>query len=204
VLAGAAQFLAMFLASPLVCLRWGLGFGILVAAGLVLSLAVLNAILFARAHRILYPEAVADRVKHAIIMCVSFPLSARSADAVLRRLFAGLPAPAVVMSLGDTKVSRAALQTWWRDLAHPLAMDALDETSKAIAEEDLARERAFWDAWIRQHGLEAWIETEAREWSEGDRSECPRCLARFLHAAGECPECPGVVLVPKPGEAHVG
>ncbi len=202
--AGAVQFMAMFLVSPLICLRWGLGLGILFSAGLVLVLAVLNSVLYVRAHRSLYPEASGDRIKHALIMCVSFPLSARSADAVLRHCFAGIPAPAVVMSLGDSTASREPLQVWWRDLAHPLAVHELDEAAKRIVDETLVRERLFWSDWIARNGMRAWLETDTRAWSEGDRTECPRCLARFIQSEGECPECPGVRLVPKPGEAHVG
>jgi hypothetical protein len=202
--ASVLQFAAMFALAPLLCRRFGLGLGILFAGGVVLLLALVNAGLYARAHRRLYPEAAADRIKHALIMCISFPLSARAGDAVLRRLFAGLPAPAVVMSLGDPAGARTALLRWWRDLFYPLTLTELEESAQKIVAEHLARERAFWTEWIQQHKLEIWLEETAADWLDGDLSECPRCRAHYLQAEGDCLECPGVQLRPKQGDGHVG
>ena len=192
---GGLQVVGMFGLAPLLVMRFGLSIGLLWAAAGVFSLALLNAVCFFRGHRVLYPQATHERWKASVIMVVSFPMSARSADLLTRRALLTFQAPAVVAALCEPEHNRIAMQQWYRDVQFPLSFDELDGEVREVVEGYQAWRATQWEAWWEGDARAEWRTLSSSDVQEG-RRVCPRCLIDFHPETKTCPDCPGVRLNP--------
>jgi hypothetical protein len=141
---------------------------------------------FLRAHRALYPEQKEGRWQQVIVLALS-PFSAiRANDVLLRDLFCAFHPLAVGCVLLSKGKSRAQAE---RTLRQSLFRTDDDATSS-----EAAMRRAL-EAFLVKIGMpsQELLNAPQRE-SENCQTYCPLCLAQFVLAEGECPDCGDVQL----------
>ena len=194
-----ALFLFIFVMFPLVVcwqglsntwpeiliMLFGLWFGVVVA--------------YYRAHRAVCPELASERRSHAFVIALT-PMSAvRAFDVLTKERLAGAHPLAVARILCSKEVFQEFARDVWRDLVHfPRAFEA-GVASEADAVTAWNREllRQGCEDLLREVGLEP-ADLLAPPNPEDDRTVgyCLRCRSQYVHANGECPHCPGVVIQP--------
>jgi hypothetical protein len=151
------------------------------AAGVWVGMATTFALLL-RAHRRLFPSRTHERWT-AALPCLLLPTSAmRAYDALARHVFAGHPPLLVAALLLEPVAAEARLARRERELAWP--------TRDELATGDASARRAELAALTRLRQQIALPPTA----SPPAEPHCPRCLERYVAAAGECPDCPGVAI----------
>jgi hypothetical protein len=199
-LTAAAIFGWVFLATPLFIGSLGLALTwpwLLI--GLVL-LCGLNAALFFRAHRRLYPERDDERFAHLLMALLFPPAGMRARDLLSRPLLETFHPLAVAKELCPATEFDDLAGRVVRELRHPrpprsgLAVEALSvwsgfhESLRQAVEQFLVR-----------HGLSPDQFTVPPTPSDPEcRSYCPRCHAQFVRVDGGCSDC-GVALARFPG-----
>jgi hypothetical protein len=141
---------------------------------------------FLRAHRALYPEQKEGRWQQVMVLALS-PFSAiRANDALLRDLFCAFHPVAMGHVLLSKAESRVQAE---RTLRHSLFRTNQDATSS-----DAAMHRAL-ESFLAETGMppEELLSPPHRE-SENCQTYCPLCLAQFVLAEGECPDCGEIQL----------
>jgi hypothetical protein len=141
---------------------------------------------FLRAHRALYPEQKEGRWQQVMVLALS-PFSAiRANDVLLRDLFCAfhpLAAGYVLLSKEEFRVQAE------RILRQSLFRADGDATSS-----DTSIRRGL-ESFLMKIGMppEELLNAPQRE-SENCQTYCPLCLAQFVLAEGECPDCGDVQL----------
>jgi len=149
---------------------------------------------FLRAHRALYPEQEEGRWQQVMVLALS-PFSAiRANDALLRDLFCAfhpLAVGSVLLSKGEFRVQAQ------RNLRQSLFRRHGDTTSSD------APMRRVLESFLLKTGMppEELLSPPLRE-SENCQTYCPLCLAQFVLAEGECPDCGDVQLKKFPPDAE--
>ncbi len=141
---------------------------------------------FLRAHRALYPEQKEGRWQQVMVLALS-PFSAiRANDVLLRDLFCAFHPVAVASVLLSKEDARAQAE---RNLRQSLFRADWDTASS-----DAAIRRAL-ESFLAKNGIprEELLRPPRRE-SQNCRTYCPLCLAQFVLAEGECPDCGDVQL----------
>jgi hypothetical protein len=141
---------------------------------------------FLRAHRVLYPEQKEGRWQQVMVLVLS-PFSAiRANDVLLRDLFCAFHPLAVACVLLSKEDARAQAE---RNLRQSLFRTDWDAASS-----DAAMRRAL-ESFLAKNGIprEELLRPPRRE-SQNCRTYCPLCLAQFVLAEGECPDCGDVQL----------
>ena len=141
---------------------------------------------FLRAHRALYSGQKEGRWQQVMVLALS-PFSAiRANDVLLRDLFCAfhpLAVAWVLLSKEDVRVQ-----------AERTLRQSLFRTDKDAASSDAAMRRAL-ESFLAKNGMpqEELLRPPLRE-SGNCRTYCPLCLAQFVLAEGECPDCGEVQL----------
>jgi len=141
---------------------------------------------FLRAHRALYPERKEGRWQQVMVLVLS-PFSAiRANDVLLRDLFCAFHPLAVSCVLLSKEDARAQAE---RNLRQ-----SLFRTDRDAASSDAAMGRAL-ESFLAKNGIprEELLRPPRRE-SQNCQTYCPLCLAQFVLAEGECPDCGDVQL----------
>src|SRR5258708_38751069 len=141
---------------------------------------------FLRAHRALYPEQKEGRWQQVMVLVLS-PFSAiRANDVLLRDLFCAFHPVAVASVLLSREDARAQAE---RNLRQ-----SLFRTDGDAASSDAAMRRAL-ESFLAKNGMprEELLRPPRRE-SQNCQTYCPLCLAQFVLAEGECPDCGDVQL----------
>jgi len=141
---------------------------------------------FLRAHRALYPEQKEGRWQQVMVLALS-PFSAiRANDVLLRDLFCVFHPLAVGCVLLSNEESRVQAEQYLRQSL--FRMDA------NLTSSDAAMRRAL-ESFLAKTGMprEELLRSPRRE-SHNCRTYCPLCLAQFVLAEGECPDCGEVQL----------
>ena len=156
-------FVALFVAAPLVSLRFGFAqIGLLILAALFV-LNVIASIAFFRTHKRVEPANRAHRWTHALVMLVSTPAAIRAMDQITRgalREFDPIAVAARVAGEEDREVRRML-----RELAHPIG------GAEPGARYAAARAAGF------------------KHVDEVARGACPRCLAQYDETVERCADC---------------
>ena len=140
---------------------------------------------FLRAHRALYPEQKEGRWQQVMVLALS-PFSAMRANDVLSRdLFCAFHPMAVACVLLSKEDARVQAE---RTLRQNLFRAGTEASS------DAAMLRAL-ESFLARNGMprEELLRPPPRE-SQNCRTYCPLCLAQFVLAEGECPDCGDVQL----------
>lgn len=186
-------FVVLFVAVPAVVTLYGLERLIIPVAVGILALALQIAFLFFRAHRKLYPAESHERFENTLKMILCPPVSLRAADVLTRNLLAEYSPIVVANVLGcEQKFAREFVL----DLQHPLKHEVSDDdAAETIGWMSAAQLKACLEHVARDRKTAAKSLLQAAQ-REGDSvSYCPRCGVQFVVGDGECPDCPGVVLV---------
>lgn len=141
---------------------------------------------FWRAHRRLYPEVKEGRWQQVTVHALS-PFSAiRANDLLLRDLFCTFHPVAVGHILLSNKESRAQAGRILRQVV--FRTDGYADTSGAPMRRAL-------ESFLKKNGMppEELLQSPKRE-SDNCQTYCPLCLAQFVLAEGECPDCGDVTL----------
>jgi hypothetical protein len=141
---------------------------------------------FLRAHRALYPEQKDGRWQQVMVLALS-PFSAiRANDVLLRDLFCAFHPDAVGYVLLSKDEARVQAE---RNLRHSMFRMDWHFTSS-----DAPMLRAL-QAFLMKVGMPPGdlLNAPQRE-SENCQTYCPLCLAQFVLAEGECPDCGDVQL----------
>lgn len=195
---GLAQWLWMFVVAPVTLFLVDGTMIIATLGGFLILMVAANVGFFARRHLQLFPDERWARWEAAAMMCVSWPMAARSADTLSRHRLAGFHPFAVVMSLPDSVSRTHYLGRALRATEFPLGLEELDPLGHEIV-----RWQAGWHfERFRELAAERDFEVEAirlpLEFEPEARSYCPRCLATFMQERPECSYCHGIALRPAP------
>jgi hypothetical protein len=141
---------------------------------------------FLRAHRSLYPGQKEGRWQQVMVLALA-PFSAiRANDILLRDLFCQFHPLAVANVLLSQKEFRAEAERTFRKTLFRIDADA--------ASSDAAMRRAL-ESFLPKAGMprEELLRPPHRE-SQSCQTYCPLCLAQFVLAEGQCPDCGEVAL----------
>jgi len=141
---------------------------------------------FLRAHRALYPGQKDGRWQQVMVLVLS-PFSAiRANDVLLRDVFCAFHPLAVAFVLLSKEESRVQAE---RNLRQ-----SFFRTDRDAAASDAVMQRAL-ESFLTKTGMPRaeLLRPPLRE-SENCRTYCPLCLAQFVLAEGECPDCGEVQL----------
>jgi len=164
----------------------------------LLTLTVTTATLFARAHRILYPDAHDERFTHTLTIALAPTSAMRAHDALSRPLLESQHPLAVAGVCLDDRDFREFTRRILLDLRHPALPPCSSDMAEAQATERFFRETllATAEEFLEQRGVQPEDLCRAPVPSdESSRSYCPRCEAQFTSAEGQCADCGGLKLV---------
>jgi hypothetical protein len=191
----------LFVLAPV--LIWLLGFrlcwlGLLVG---LLALTTSTAVLFHRVHKRFYPAAEDDRFTHTFITLLSPATTIRAHDVLSRPLFETFHPLALARVLCSEPEFRTYARAWWRQIAFP-SLPACPRP-EAVAQAAEAHWRGVlqeaMEKFLNQSGLNRDALAQPPAPLDGtSRSYCPRCLAQFTVASGDCPDCGGLPLADFP------
>lgn len=203
-----AFFLFLYVMVPLAASFLPLIWYILPVAAIMWLAVPIVAVQYYRAHRKLYPERRSDRVMNVIQMVLCPPVAIRACDLLsIDAMSRFHPVLTASLLLGDD--AAAFYGPAIRDLRYPL---------KCGKSADKAADVASWYANAELEATAGFLKTErpaALEacftpppWDGVSTSYCPRCLCQFTVGTGDCPDCPGVGVVPisdlqRKGAPHV-
>jgi len=188
-------FLFLFAFTPALAFTFGL-MPLIVPVGCVMvALAVEIGILFHRAHKKLYPEESSERLESLVKMILCPPVSIRAADILTKNLLAEY-SPIVLASVLPDANEQQFVRGVILDLQHPLGHEISDEAALQTIEWTTKEQLNVCLAQIKAGRHLKPEELLAPAQREGNSvSYCPRCRCQFVINAGECPDCPGVMLV---------
>lgn len=189
----------LYIFVPAVVWRTGLERHIIPTAIAMLLSAILISAVFFLAHRQLYPDATSQRIGHVFKMVLCPPAAIRAHDhVVLGALTAFHPLVAAQLVL-DKGEAQSLAGSVLRDLACPLPYQLDDPQAAAIVAWHAATERAAAEAFLRQECELVPDDLLAPPaWDGHGTVYCPRCHGQLNTTRADCPDCPGVSLLPTP------
>jgi hypothetical protein len=181
-----ALFVYCFCTLPAAMLLWSLTvlWPVLLAALAVLVLSI--AFGFWRLHTSLWPADASIRRSELAHMLLYPPAAMRAHDHLAHRVcvpYHPLTA-AAVLCRPDVFAAFAAGEL--RRMLHPLATETAPTRDEIAAVHDM----------LRRQNLRPGDLLQAPPADATSRAFCPRCLAAYAVAEGDCADCPGVGLVP--------
>jgi hypothetical protein len=170
-------------------------FVIPVAAVMLLTASIV-AVQYSRAHRTLYPLRKSDRVSNIVKMVLCPPVAIRAGDILSIEAMSRFH-PVVLGNLLLGADASDFFRTLIRDLQYPLRHDHADAQCLSIV---------AWFVTTERNAIADFLKTECSTtfdallippvWDGISTAYCPRCLCQFMVSAGECPDCPGVTMLP--------
>ncbi len=190
--------LYLFLLAP--ALIWHFGFKLCwlgLLAGLI-AIMTATAVLFYRAHKILYPQADDERLTQFIMILLSPPNTMRAHDILSRPLLESFHPLAVARAFCAHEQLQELARRVWLDLRHPAPPLCPHDTAGAQAVENAGRKALQQAAenFLKQSDLDPEALGHApTPADESCRAYCPRCEAQFTTPTGTCADCGGLPLV---------
>ena len=201
-------FLFLYVVVPIAASFLPLVLYILPVAAVMWLTVPIVAVQYYRSHKTLYPSRRWERVMNVIQMALCPPVAIRTCDLLsLDAMSRFHPVLTGSLLLGDNAVSFYGPIV--RDLQHPLSCGRNDSATLEVASWHASAERTAIAAFLKTEqpsAFEACLTPPA--WDKISTSYCPRCLCQFTVSSGECPDCPGVGILPvsdvqKKEQAHV-
>lgn len=200
-------FIFIYVIIPIVVNLYGLNRLIIPAAIIMFVTALFISAYYWHVHKIFYPSQLLERISNTARMILCPPTAIRAADFMtLKGMSQYHPLLLARLFLGSDSLTFA--RTVISDLNYPLRHEIMDSRALAII------------SWHRTNELDACIKFLNKEysitfdellvppsWDGVSSTYCPRCSCQFAAQSGECPDCPGVELVPfshaqKLGKTH--
>jgi hypothetical protein len=190
-------FVLIFFITPIAVYLYGLNHTIIPVAIIIFATDLFISAYYWHIHRIYYPSHYLERISNTIKMILCPPSCIRSVDLMA---FSGMsryhPLLLAHLLLPPDNFFAFA-HTVIRDLNYPIRHETTDSRALAIA------------SWHRMTELDACIKLLNKEysmasdvflappsWDGASFAYCPRCLCQFATQSRECPDCPGVELIP--------
>lgn len=155
-------------------------------------------VLFHRAHKRLFPEAEDERFTHSIIVLLSPASSIRALDLLSRPLLENFHPLATAQVFCKETAFAGLAQACLRELRYPALPLCPRPEPAAQAAESYARALVLksLETFLKRNSLQPETLLRPPPQEPGCRSFCPRCQAQFTAAAGSCPDCGGLELLP--------
>lgn len=181
------------MAAPLIVWWFGLAQCWWAVVPLLLLISVPTAITFRRAHTRLYPELREERGNHFLLVLLSPANAIRAGDLLSKPLLETFHPLAVARVLAPAESFSRLASASLRRLRHPR------RTLAPELVEWQQRELTLVESLLRREGVdvERLLAPPAAS-DPGISSCCPRCLAQFRVASGDCTDCGEVALMPFP------
>lgn len=192
-----ALFVYLFALAPALVLYFRMTVMLIPIAFGMLVIAIQISIEFYVLHRKLYPDANEDRISNLIKMILCPPVSIRACDLITEHLLGNFN-PLVVghLLLSGDRFRDFASRTL-RNLKYPPEGYFTDRRAKRIT---------VWQNHILLRIASGYLRNVPKMGGDFLRPPlpndstvhvyCPRCLCQFIQVEGDCPDCPGVKLLP--------
>lgn len=196
-----AFFIFLYVITPIMVSAYGLNRLVIPIALIMLLSALFLSVRYFRAHKTLFPSQSHDRISNVVKMILCPPFAIRAADCLtLNAMSRFHPVLLANLLLGTDSVAftRAVIS----DLKHPIQYDLTDPRSSSIVSWYAACELDICTKFLEaQHATILHDLLGPPPWDGVSSAYCPRCSCQFATRSGECPDCPGVELLPFSG-AH--
>ena len=187
-------FIYLFLVAVPLILHFGFGqFGLWLLVGMLAQTTTI-AILFRRAHKSLYPDAVEERLKPFLTMLLAPPAAIRAPDLLARHLLEHFHPLAVAQVLCSPDQFKSFSRQTLLDMRYPLLPVCPTNEPEPRATEQ-------WFRAARQETAEKFLQSAGlkpdeltalpRPTEPANQSCCPRCGAQFVTRTGTCSDCGG-------------
>ena len=197
-----ALFAYLFVLAPAVIWRLGFQSSWLPLLVCLLGLTLTTAIVFHRAHKVLYPTAEDERFTHFLIILLSPATAIRANDILSRPLLENCHPLALAKRFCSPRQFRLLAENFLREL-HYSAPNRRESTGP------LAAETAQYWRMALQKDLEQFLKVNGLDPAQllqppvpADATSlayCPRCLQQFSTREGKCEDCGGLALLPLSG-----
>lgn len=189
-LIGSLLFLYLFVGLPIMLYLTSIERTWLSLLILLISLALIQSMIYALAHSRLYPETPWNGIGEAMLMILSPPLAIRAVDHLSSPLFSDTPFFIALRVLLPVSSMRNFLLTLQRDLLYPVA----DDSENPEVQSCLRETRSRWMELIQKLSMDLGfhIPEEALNPPERrsiDKSYCPRCHHTYVISEGVCNDC---------------
>jgi hypothetical protein len=194
-----AEFIYLFFLGPAAIGYLGLKYcWPMLLAGL-LTLDLLVAWRFYRAHRVLFPEDDDERFSQTLTILLAPCSAARANDLLSRYVLEQFHPLAVARQLASPTAFRHLAAHWLRELHYPAQPVCPVRAPEAQTIE--ADSRAHWLELINEFLLALGLNPvellqPPAAMDDTCHQYCPRCLSQFAAGARECPDCGGITLAP--------
>lgn len=191
-----AFFIFLYVITPIMVSIYGLDLFVIPVAVIMLLTSLFVSVKYFHTHKALYPSQSSDRLSNVTKMILCPPIAIRAADlltlnAMLR--FHPLLLANLLLGSGSAVFERTIIN----DLKHPIRHDLTDPQALSIVSWYAACERDLCIKFLEAQNSTAWNDILAPpSWDGVSTAYCPRCSCQFLTGSGECPDCPGVELLP--------
>lgn len=191
-----AFFIFLYVITPIMVNAYGLIRFVIPVAVVMLLSALFVSVTYFRAHKALYPSQSHDRLSNVVKMILCPPVAIRAADLLtLNAMSRFHPVLLANLLLGSDSV--AFTRTVISDLKHPIRHDLTDPRALSIVSWHAACELDACTKFLEAHNSTTLDDFLAPpSWDGISSAYCPRCSCQFATRSGECPDCPGVELLP--------
>jgi len=189
-------FAYLYVILPVLVCKHGLTSHMISAAAIILFSTALICLQFFLGHRKLHPQAGFERTGDVVKMMLCPPAAIRAHDQLSMNAMSEFH-PILLAHLLQAEGRDALAGGMVRDLSHPLPHGLDDPQAKGIVSWHAQAELAACAAFLQSVGTTTMAGLRGAPAWDGHASKyCPRCLGQFKTDAPECPDCPGVALLP--------
>ena len=202
-----AFFIFLYIITPMIVTTYGLTWFVIPVAIVMFVSALFISIIYFRAHKALYSSHSHERLSNVLKMILCPPTAIRAVDLLTLNAMSRFH-PVLLASLLLGPDSLAFAHVVITDLQHPIRHDLYDSRALSIVSWHAAYELEACTKFLEEQDSTNLDDLRAPpSWDGVSSVYCPRCSCQFTTHSGECPDCPGVALVPFPvtqtsGETH--
>jgi hypothetical protein len=193
-----ALFAYLFVLAPAAIWRLGFQSSWLPLLVCLLGLTSTTAIVFHRAHKVLFPNAEDERFTHFLIVLLSPATAIRANDVLSRPLLEDCHPLVLAKRFCSPRQFRLLAANFLRELRYPA-------TNRRQSAGPLAETAQYWRMAL-QTSLEHFLKANGLDPAQllqppvpADATSlayCPRCLQQFSTREGKCEDCGGLALLP--------
>lgn len=191
-------FIFLYVITPMIVTTHGLTRFVIPVAIVMFVSALFISIRYFRAHKVLYSSHSHERLSNVLKMVLCPPTAIRAVDLLtLNAMSRFHPVLLASLLLGPDSLPFARVVI--TDLRHPIRHDLSDPRALSIVSWHAAYELEACTKFLKkQYSTNLDDLLAPPSWDGVSSVYCPRCSCQFTTDSGECPDCPGVALVPFP------
>ncbi len=190
--AGNSLFVILYLIAPAVVWRFGLSQWIWLLVAGILAHTVTIALLFRRAHGLLYPGSAEERFAPFLTMLLAPSSAIRAVDVLSKPLLEEIHALAAAHVLLQPAAFREFARHVLLDLRHPILPACPATAEMAVRTEHWFREatREAAEQFVKDSGLDLEVLlAPAAPAEQASTAYCARCGAQFINTSAFCADC---------------